>query len=118
MKSLTTQNARCVLQSLFASKYVNKCCKLVIAFSFPDFKEKTAKQGETLVEELKASQEKSLSEASELHVKELDLLQSQVETLKQELSSSKDKTQELKKQVSELQPYKEQAQVNTRSQTH
>ncbi|XP_029294704.1 CAP-Gly domain-containing linker protein 1 isoform X5 [Cottoperca gobio] len=72
---------------------------------------KTGKQGKTLVEELKASQEKSFSQASELHVKELEVLQSQVDTLKQELSSSKDKTQELEKMVSELQPYKEQAQA-------
>lgn len=66
-----------------------------------------------MVEELKASQEKSLSQASELHVKELEVLQSQVDKLKQDLSSSKDKSQELEKLVSELQPYKEQAQVST-----
>ncbi|XP_022613366.1 CAP-Gly domain-containing linker protein 1 isoform X3 [Seriola dumerili] len=73
--------------------------------------EKAVKQGESLVEELKASQEKSLCQASELHVKELEVLQSQVDKLNQELSSSKDKTQELEKSVSELQPYKEQAQA-------
>lgn len=46
-------------------------------------------------------------------MKKLKVLQSQVDTLKQELSSSKDKTQELETFVSELQPYKEQAQVST-----
>lgn len=49
---------------------------------------------------------------SELHAKEFETLQSQVDKFKQELSSSKDKTQELEKMVSELQPYKEQAQVS------
>ncbi|XP_034726880.1 CAP-Gly domain-containing linker protein 1 isoform X6 [Etheostoma cragini] len=77
--------------------------------------EKTVKQGETLVEELKASQEKSLSQASEVHVKELEVLQCQVDKWKQELSSSTDKTQELEKLVSELQPYKEQVQATEAS---
>ncbi|XP_071060524.1 CAP-Gly domain-containing linker protein 1 isoform X5 [Pseudochaenichthys georgianus] len=71
--------------------------------------EKTVKQSETLVEELKEAQEKSSSQASELHAKDLGVLQSQVDTLKQELSSSKDKTKELENLVSELQTYKEQA---------
>lgn len=44
------------------------------------------------------------------------MLQSEVNKLKQDLSSSKDKTQELEKLVSELQPYKEQAQVSTNPQ--
>lgn len=69
------------------------------------------KRGETLAEELKASQEKSASQASELHAKEVEVLQNQVDKLKQELSSSKDKSKELAKSVSELQAYKEQAQV-------
>ncbi|XP_041792248.1 CAP-Gly domain-containing linker protein 1 isoform X2 [Chelmon rostratus] len=77
--------------------------------------EKTVKQGETTVEQLKASQEKSLSQTSELHVKEREVLQSQVDKLKQDLSSSKDKTQELEKLVTELQPYKEQAQATEAS---
>uniref|UniRef100_A0A3Q1CNA0 CAP-Gly domain-containing protein n=1 Tax=Amphiprion ocellaris TaxID=80972 RepID=A0A3Q1CNA0_AMPOC len=77
--------------------------------------EKTVKQSENLVEELKASQEKSLSQASELHVKELEVLQSQADKLKQDLSSSKDKNQELEKLVSELQPYKEQVQASEAS---
>ncbi|XP_070712165.1 CAP-Gly domain-containing linker protein 1 isoform X2 [Pempheris klunzingeri] len=77
--------------------------------------EKNVKQGESLVEELKASKEKSLSQASELHVKELEGLQSQIDKLTQELTSSKDKTQELEKLVSELQPYKEQAQATEAS---
>ncbi|XP_076586254.1 CAP-Gly domain-containing linker protein 1 isoform X5 [Chaetodon auriga] len=77
--------------------------------------EKTVKQGETVVEQLKASQEKSLSQASELHVKECEALQSQVDKLKQDLSSSKDKSEELQKLVSELQPYKEQAQATEAS---
>lgn len=65
------------------------------------------------MEELKASHEKSISDASDLHAKELEALNTQVEKLKQELTSAKDKTQELEKSVSELQPYKEQAQVRT-----
>ncbi|CAJ1068185.1 CAP-Gly domain-containing linker protein 1 isoform X5 [Xyrichtys novacula] len=73
--------------------------------------EKTVKQGQTSIEELKSSHEKSISDASDLHVKELEVLNSQVDKLKQELTSSKDKTQELEKLVSELQPYKEQAQA-------
>ncbi|KAM6945118.1 CAP-Gly domain-containing linker protein 1 isoform 3-T4 [Lycodopsis pacificus] len=77
--------------------------------------EKTVKQGETLVEELKASQEKSVSQVSELHVRELEVLQSRVDKLKQELSSDKDKHLELEKLVSELQPYKEQAQATDAS---
>ncbi|KAI4820029.1 hypothetical protein KUCAC02_028023 [Chaenocephalus aceratus] len=71
--------------------------------------EKTVKQSETLVEELKETQEKSSCQASELHAKDLGVLQSQVDTLKQELSLSKDKTKELENLVSELQTYKEQA---------
>lgn len=46
------------------------------------------------------------------------MLQSEVNKLKQDLSSSKDKTQELEKLVSELQPYKEQAQVSTNPQSY
>lgn len=72
------------------------------------------KQGETLAEELKASQENSLSQASELHSKEVEMLQNQVDKLEQELSSSKDKSAELAKSISELQAYKEQAQVKTK----
>lgn len=68
-------------------------------------------QGEALVKELKASQEKALCQASELHVKELERLQGHADQLKLELCSSKDKTQELEKLVSELQPHKERAQV-------
>lgn len=71
------------------------------------------KQGETLFEELKASQENSVSQASELHAKEVKMLQNQVEKLEQELSSSKVKSEELEKSVSELQAYKEQAKVKT-----
>ncbi|XP_062273009.1 CAP-Gly domain-containing linker protein 1 isoform X3 [Scomber scombrus] len=77
--------------------------------------EKTVQKGETLTEELKTSQEKALSQASELHGKELEVLQGQVDKFKQELSASKDKTQELQKQVSELQPYKEQVQASEAS---
>uniref|UniRef100_A0A1A8QSR9 CAP-Gly domain-containing protein n=1 Tax=Nothobranchius rachovii TaxID=451742 RepID=A0A1A8QSR9_9TELE len=73
--------------------------------------ETTLKQNELLLKDLKASKEKSLSEASELHMKELEVLQTHVEQLKSELSSSKDKTQDLEKMVSELQSYKEQAQA-------
>lgn len=62
---------------------------------------------------MKASQEKSASQASELHAKEVEVLQNQVDKLKQELSSSKDKSEELAKSVSELQAYKDQAQVRT-----
>nr|XP_040051431.1 CAP-Gly domain-containing linker protein 1 isoform X6 [Gasterosteus aculeatus aculeatus] len=77
--------------------------------------EKTVKQGETLVVELKASQEKSISQVSELHVKEVEVLQSQVNKLKQGLSSSEEKNLELEKLVSELQQYKEQAQATEAS---
>ncbi|XP_068460998.1 CAP-Gly domain-containing linker protein 1 isoform X4 [Clinocottus analis] len=77
--------------------------------------EKIVEQGETLVEELKASQEKSISKVSELHVKELEVLHSQVDKLKQELSSNKDTNLELEKLVSELQPYKERAQATEAS---
>lgn len=62
---------------------------------------------------MKATQEKSLHQTSELHAKELEVLQSQVNKLKEELSSSRDKSQELEKLVSELQAYKERAQVST-----
>lgn len=62
---------------------------------------------------MKATQEKSLRQTSELHAKELEVLQSQVNKLKEELSSSRNKSQELEKLVSELQAYKEQAQVST-----
>lgn len=89
-----------------------------MSYAFPVFQEKTVKQGETLVEELKASQEKSFRQASELHATELEVLQSEVEKLKQDLSSSKDKTHELEKLVSELHAYKEQAQVSTNCQRY
>lgn len=75
------------------------------------FQEKAVKEGETLAEELKASQQSSVSQASELHAKEVELLQNQVDKLEQELSSSKVKSEALEKSVSELQAYKEQAQV-------
>lgn len=71
------------------------------------------KQGEMLAEELKASQQTSVSQASELHAKQVEMLQNQVDKLEQELSSSKNKSEELEKSVSELQAYKEQAQVRT-----
>lgn len=70
---------------------------------------------DAFVVELKASQEKSLTQASALHVKELETLQSQVDKLNQELSSSKEKTEHLKKMVSDLQPYKERSQVRSLS---
>lgn len=66
-----------------------------------------------MIKEQKISQEKSLSQALELHAKELEELQSQANKLKEELSSSKGQIQELEKLVSELQSYKEQAKVNT-----
>ncbi|CAL8248569.1 unnamed protein product [Merluccius merluccius] len=66
--------------------------------------EKTVRQGEALVEELKASQEKASSQASQLHVKELEALQG-------ELNSSRTTAQELEKLVSELQQYKEQSEA-------
>lgn len=66
-----------------------------------------------MVEELKASQEKSISQASELHVKEVEVLQNQVDTLVQELNSFKGRNQELEKLVSDQQLYKEQVQVST-----
>lgn len=69
-------------------------------------------QGETLVKELKVSQEKALSQSSELHAKELNELHGQADQLKQDLTTSRDRTQELEKLVSELQPYKEQVQVS------
>lgn len=67
-----------------------------------------------MVEDLKASQEKSQSQASERHAKEVEVLQSQADKFSQELSSSKKKIQELEKLVSDLQTYKEQAQVKTK----
>lgn len=91
---------------------VISCCIIHV------FQEKTVKQGETLTEELKASQEKSASQASELHAKEVELLQNQVDKLKQELSSSKEKNEELEKSVSELQTYKEKAQVKQKKSKH
>lgn len=75
--------------------------------------EKAVKRGETLAEELKASQENSVSQASELHAKEVEMLRNQVDKLEQELSSAKDTSKELERSVSELQAYKEQAQVQT-----
>lgn len=81
-------------------------------FAFPVFQDKKVKQGETLAEELKASQEKYICQASKLHAKELEVMQSQVENLKQDLSSSKVKTHELEKMISKLQAYKEQVQVS------
>lgn len=66
-----------------------------------------------MVEEIKATQEKSQQETSELHAKEVELLQSQVNKLKEELSFSRDKSQELEKSVTELQAFKEQTQVGT-----
>ncbi|KAM9392460.1 CAP-Gly domain-containing linker protein 1 isoform 2-T3 [Pholidichthys leucotaenia] len=77
--------------------------------------EKTVQESESLVEELKASQEKALSEASDVHMKEHEVLQGQVVKLEEELISSKDKTQELEQRVSELQPYKEQVQATEAS---
>lgn len=62
---------------------------------------------------MKTTQEKSRHQTSELHTKEVEALQSQVNKLKGELSSSRDKTQELEKSVTELQAFKEQTQVST-----
>uniref|UniRef100_H2LN87 CAP-Gly domain containing linker protein 1 n=1 Tax=Oryzias latipes TaxID=8090 RepID=H2LN87_ORYLA len=77
--------------------------------------EKNLAEKDAFVVELKASQEKSLTQASALHVKELETLQSQVDKLNQELSSSKEKTEHLKKMVSDLQPYKERSQATETS---
>ncbi|XP_043966976.1 CAP-Gly domain-containing linker protein 1 isoform X7 [Gambusia affinis] len=74
--------------------------------------ENALKQSKSQVEDLKASHEKSLTEASKLHLKESGILQTQFDELKLELSSSKDKTQELEKSMSELQKYKDQAQAS------
>ncbi|XP_056137752.1 CAP-Gly domain-containing linker protein 1 isoform X1 [Lampris incognitus] len=73
--------------------------------------EKSVEQGESQVKELKTSHEKALSQSSELHAKELEELQSDSNKLKQEVTCSRDRTEELEKLVSELQPYKEQAQA-------
>ncbi|KAM8865534.1 CAP-Gly domain-containing linker protein 1 isoform 4-T5 [Synchiropus picturatus] len=77
--------------------------------------EKTVLQGETLVEELKQSKEKSLSEVASLHGKELQVLQDQLDKLKQEISQSSDKNQQLEKLVTELKPFKEQVQASESS---
>lgn len=61
---------------------------------------------------MKATQEKSQHQTSELHAKEVEALQSQVNKLKGELSSFRDKSQELEKSVTELQAFKEQAKVS------
>lgn len=60
---------------------------------------------------MKATQEKSRHQTSELHANEVEELQSQVNKLKKELSSSRDTSQELEKSVSELQAFKEQNKV-------
>ncbi|XP_029916628.1 CAP-Gly domain-containing linker protein 1 isoform X5 [Myripristis murdjan] len=73
--------------------------------------EKNVQEGETCVKDLKASQEKALAEASQLHVKEVEVFQGEAEKLKKELCSTRDKSQELEKLVSELKPYKEQVQA-------
>lgn len=62
---------------------------------------------------MKATQEKSRLQTSELHGKEVEALQGQVNKLKGELSSTRDKSQELEKSVTELQAFKEQTQVST-----
>lgn len=62
---------------------------------------------------MKATQEKSQHQTTELHAKEVEALQSQLNKLKGELSSSRDKSQELEKSVTELQAFKEQTQVST-----
>lgn len=82
-------------------------------FPFCVFQENTVKQGDTLMEEMKATQEKSRHQTSELHAKEVEVLQSQVTNLKGELSSSRHKSQELEKSVTELQAFKVQTQVST-----
>lgn len=66
-----------------------------------------------MVEEMKVTQDKSRHQTAELHAKEVEILQSQVNKLKGELSSSRDKSQELEKSVAELQAFKEQTQVST-----
>lgn len=62
---------------------------------------------------MKATHEKSRHQISKLHAKEVEALQSQVNKLKEELSSSRDKSQELEKSVTELQAFKEQTYVST-----
>ena len=74
--------------------------------------EKSVHQGEALAKQLKASQEKDLSEASAQHAQELQVLQGQADKVTQDLKTSTDKTLELEKLVSELLPYKEKAQVS------
>lgn len=66
-----------------------------------------------MVEEMEATQEKSRHQTSELHAKEVEILQSQVNKLKGELSSARDKSQELEESVTELQAFKEQTQVSS-----
>lgn len=64
---------------------------------------------------MKATQEKCRHQTSELHSKEVEALQSQVNKLKVELSSSRDQSQELEKSVTELQALRQQSQVSTNS---
>ncbi|XP_028314202.1 CAP-Gly domain-containing linker protein 1 isoform X3 [Gouania willdenowi] len=75
--------------------------------------ENAVKQREAMMEELKVSHNKALSEASELHVKDCEALKSDVDSLTKDLTSSKEKTQELENMVNELQTYKEQFQCLT-----
>lgn len=101
---------------LYVCHHVGKLKKkkqCFFCFPFCVFQENTVKQGETLVEEMKATQEKSRHQTSELHAKEVEVLQSQVTNLKEELSSSRHKSQELEKSVTELQDFKVQTQVGT-----
>ncbi|XP_061528411.1 CAP-Gly domain-containing linker protein 1 isoform X2 [Phycodurus eques] len=68
--------------------------------------EECVQQGASEAEELKASREKALSQASELHGQEVQTLKDELDNLKQELSS-KERSQELEKMVSELRTYQE-----------
>ncbi|XP_028314204.1 CAP-Gly domain-containing linker protein 1 isoform X5 [Gouania willdenowi] len=77
--------------------------------------ENAVKQREAMMEELKVSHNKALSEASELHVKDCEALKSDVDSLTKDLTSSKEKTQELENMVNELQTYKEQFQASDAS---
>ncbi|XP_065140558.1 CAP-Gly domain-containing linker protein 1 isoform X5 [Paramisgurnus dabryanus] len=77
--------------------------------------EKNVEEHQAKTKDADASREKALADATDRHSKEIQDLNAQLEKVKQELCVSQDERVELKKQLEELMPFKEKAEVTERA---
>ncbi|XP_055056856.2 CAP-Gly domain-containing linker protein 1 isoform X4 [Misgurnus anguillicaudatus] len=77
--------------------------------------EKNVEEHQAKAKDADASREKALADATDRHSKEIQDLNAQLEKVKQELCVIQDERVELKKQLEELMPFKEKAEVSERA---